>query len=61
MVAQNTKQPWNQDLFDVDPESASLTYILHTFVAKSLFVTKKARPNILPAIAFLPNMIEINC
>ena len=22
--AQNSKQPWNQDLFDVDPESASL-------------------------------------
>ena len=36
LVAQNRKQPWNQDLFDVDSESASLTNdaaaILHTFV-----------------------------
>ena len=52
-----TKQPWNQDLCAVDPESASLTddtvAILHALVAKRLFVKKRTRPNILAAIAFL--------
>ena len=54
-----TKQPGKQDLCAVDPESASLTddtaAILHALllVAKRLFVTKRARPDILAAIAFL--------
>ena len=43
-----TKQPWSQDTFDVDPESASLTddaaAMLHTFVAKGLVVTKERNP-----------------
>ena len=60
--AQNAKQPWNQDLFNVDSESASLANdvaaILHTFVAKGLFVTKRARPDILPAVAFLSTRVS---
>ena len=61
--AQNAKQPWNQELFDRDPESASFTNdaaaIIHTFVAKGLFVTKRARPDIRPAIAFLTTRVSI--
>ena len=57
-----TKQPWNQDLCAVDPESASLTddtvAILHALVAKRLFVTKRARPENLAAIAFLTTRVS---
>ena len=61
--AQNAKQPWNQELFDRDPESASFANdaaaIIHTFVAKGLLVTKRARPDIRPAIAFLTTRVSI--
>jgi hypothetical protein len=54
--------PWNDNLFKVDPSSKLLLKekkeLFHTFVAKALFLCKRARPNIQPAIAFLTTWVK---
>ena len=49
--------PANDNLFkvseDVTPLGPAKAEVLHTFVAKALFLTKRARPDILPTVAFL--------
>jgi len=54
--------PWNQNLFKVDSTSPKLSKnkqeLFHTFVAKGLFVCKRARPDIQPAIAFLTTRVK---
>ncbi|KAL7564335.1 hypothetical protein ACA910_007187 [Epithemia clementina (nom. ined.)] len=54
--------PWNEKLFKVNDKSKALDKTkaeqFHTFVAKGLFVTKRARPDILPAIAHLCTRVK---
>jgi hypothetical protein len=54
--------PWNQNLFQIDNKCKLLnkekSEIFHTFVAKGLFVCKRARPDIQPAIAFLSTRVK---
>jgi Reverse transcriptase (RNA-dependent DNA polymerase) len=54
--------PWNENLFKVDTNSPELAKdkreLFHTFVAKGLFVCKRARPDIQPAIAFLTTRVK---
>jgi hypothetical protein len=54
--------PWNENLFKVDPESGKLSKVkaeqFHTFVAKGLFVCKRARQDIQTAIAFLSTRVK---
>jgi Reverse transcriptase (RNA-dependent DNA polymerase) len=54
--------PWNENLFKVDPKSPKLSKekkeLFHTFVAKGLFASKRARPDIQPAIAFLSTRVK---
>jgi Reverse transcriptase (RNA-dependent DNA polymerase) len=49
--------PWNENLFKVNKEAEKLSKdkaeIFHKFVAKGLFASKRARPDILPVIKFL--------
>jgi hypothetical protein len=51
------KCPWNEKLFKVDEKLKKLgkekSEQFHTFVAKGLFLCKRGRPDIQPAIAFL--------
>ena len=51
------KYPWTDNLFVIDPKSKSLEdkrkTIFHTFVRKGMFLCKRARRDIQPAIAFL--------
>jgi hypothetical protein len=57
-----TKCPWNENLFKVNdsdkPLSRDKKETFHTFVAKGLFVCKRARPDIQPAIAFLATRVK---
>jgi hypothetical protein len=54
--------PWNENLFKIDTKSPNLNKdkreLFHTFVAKGLFVCKRARPDIQPAIAFLTTRVR---
>ena len=54
--------PWNENLFKVDTKSPKLLKdkreLFHTFVAKGLFVCKRARPDIQPAIAYLTTRVR---
>lgn len=54
--------PWNENLFKVDEKSPKLSKekseLFHTFVAKALFLCKRARPDIQPAIAFLTTRVK---
>ena len=54
--------PWNDKLFDVDDKSellqADKAETFHTFVAKALFLCMRARPDILPAVAFLCTRVQ---
>jgi len=60
----NTKVncPWNENLFKVDHKSPKLEKQMadnfHTFVAKGLFVCKRARQDIQPAISFLSSRVK---
>ena len=60
---QNSTYPWNENLFKVDSQSARLSSEraeqFHTFVAKGLFVCKRARQDIQPAIAFLASRVQL--
>ena len=42
---------------DVKPISENLAQTFHTFVAKSLFATKRARPDIATAVSFLTTRV----
>lgn len=54
--------PWTENLFKVRANSPKLgkekAEQFHTFVAKGLFVTKRARQDIQPAIAFLCTRVK---
>ena len=56
------KLPWDDKLFKVDKNSKKLmkpqAEQFHTFVAKALFVTKRARGDIMPAVAFLTTRVK---
>jgi hypothetical protein len=60
---EKAKYPWNENLFKVDKDSILLTKeeaeIFHTFlVAKALFLTKRARPDIIAAVGFLCTRVK---
>ena len=54
--------PWTERLFKVDEKSAKLSEekakTFYTFVMKGMFVCKRARPEIQPAIAFLSTRVR---
>jgi hypothetical protein len=54
--------PWNENLFKVNSAARPLTIkkaqVFHTFVAKALFLSKRARCDIQPAIAFLTTRVR---
>jgi hypothetical protein len=56
-----SKYPWNENLFKIDEHSPALRKdkreTFHAFVAKGLFVCKRARPDIQPAIALLATRV----
>lgn len=56
------KCPWNENLFKVEKGSKFLSKekaeTFHTFVAKGLFVAKRARPDIQQAIAYLCTRVQ---
>jgi len=58
----NVSVPWNDRLFKVDEESKKLdkerAATLYTFVMKAMFLCKRARPDIQPAVAFLATRVK---
>jgi hypothetical protein len=56
-----TKTPWNENLFKVDPNSKRLeteqAKVFHTFVMKGMFLCKRGRQDIQPAIAFMATRV----
>jgi hypothetical protein len=54
--------PWNENLFKVHPTSENLTKdkakFFHTVVAQGLFLCKRGRPDISPAIAYLRTRVR---
>ena len=57
------KCPWNDELFKVNPsakllEDKKTKVLFHTFVAKALFISKRARCDLQPAIAFLTTRVK---
>ncbi len=54
--------PVNDNLFKVsdkvNPLGEAKADVMHTFVAKALFLTKRARPDILPTVAFLCTRVQ---
>jgi hypothetical protein len=56
------KCPWNEDLFEIYPNAKKLgnekATAFHAFVAKALFISKRARCDIQPAIAFLTTRVK---
>jgi hypothetical protein len=59
------KCPWNDDLFKINrngkPLSNEKARLFHTFVAKILFLSKQARCDIQPAVAFLTTRVKNPC
>jgi hypothetical protein len=59
---QEPKCPWNDKLFKVEENANEFQDnkrdLFHTFVAKGLFASKSARPDIQPAIAFLCTRVK---
>jgi hypothetical protein len=59
---QETPCPWNGNLFKADTNSPNLSKekaeLFHTFVSKGLFLCKRARSDIQPAIAFLTTLVN---
>ena len=55
-------QPWTDGLFKIDESRRKLDSDkqdqFHTTVAKALFLTKRGRPDILPAVAFLCTRVK---
>ena len=56
--------PWSERLFKVDDSSKKLdekrASVFHTFVMKGMFVCKRARQDIQPAIAFLATRVQVS-
>jgi hypothetical protein len=56
------KCPWNEELFKVKPNAKLLSKekgkSFHTFVAKALFISKRTRRDIQPAIAYLTTRVK---
>jgi hypothetical protein len=56
------RTPWTENLFKVDTNSPGLSKSrreeFHTFVAKGLFLCKRARQDIQPAISFLSTRVK---
>jgi hypothetical protein len=56
-----TKTPWNKNLFKVDPNSKHLktkqAKVFHTFVMKGMFLCKRGRQDIQPAVAFMATSV----
>jgi hypothetical protein len=56
-----TKTPWNENLFKVDPDSKHLetkqAKVFHTFVMKGMFLCKRGRQDIQPAVAFMATRV----
>jgi hypothetical protein len=59
---QGVSCPWNSNLTTVDATSPNLSKdkaeMFHTFVAKGLFVCKRARQDIQPAVAFMTTRVR---
>jgi hypothetical protein len=57
-----TTNPWSEKLFKVNTESKNLDderrTVFHTFVMKSMFLCKRARPDINPVIGFLSSRVK---
>jgi hypothetical protein len=55
--------PWTEKLFKVQEDSKKLEEeqrsILHTFVMKAMFLCKRARPDVDPAIGFLSSRVNV--
>ena len=60
--ASRVTSPWNENFFKVQKQSPLLTQpraeLFHTVVAQGLFLTKRARPDIAPAIAYLTTRVR---
>jgi Reverse transcriptase (RNA-dependent DNA polymerase) len=60
--AKSSRYPWNENLFKIEETSNALSKekreMFHTFVAKGLFLCKRGRPDIQPAIAFLTTRVR---
>ncbi len=58
-----TTNPWTEKLFKVNNESKNLDderrAVFHTFVMKAMFLCKRARPDINPAIGFLSSRVKV--
>jgi hypothetical protein len=56
------KTPWTERLFKVNEDSKKIEHqrkeTFHTFVMKCMFLTKRARPDIEPAITFLSSRVK---
>jgi Reverse transcriptase (RNA-dependent DNA polymerase) len=61
-IKMSSKSPWNDNLFKVDPKSIKLSdseqEMFHTVVAQGLFLCKRSRPDIAPAIGFLTTRLQ---
>ena len=62
LTVEGAAYPWNESLFKVDPESPALEEFkkgeFHNFVYRALFMTKRAHPDLQPAIAFLTTHVK---
>jgi hypothetical protein len=63
MIKKKSKTPGNDDLFNVDKKNPRLSdaesELFHTVGAQGLYVCKRARPDISPAIAFLSTTVRV--
>jgi hypothetical protein len=61
-VQSTAKTPWTEKLFKVDSASKHLDderrSIFHTFTMKAMFLSKRARPDINPAIGFFAGRVK---
>jgi hypothetical protein len=56
------KCPWNYDLFKINPNGKNeKAKLFHAFVAKVLFLSKRRRYDIQPAVAFLTTRVKNPC
>lgn len=62
LEGRNVASPWNDDLFKVDNDSKPLNdekkKKFHTITAQGLFLCKRGRPDIAPAIAYLTTRVQ---
>ena len=61
-LKEGTKCPWTKRLFKVDSDSQKLdkerSKVFHTFVMKGMFLSKRVRQDIHPAIVFLSTRVR---